>query len=421
MPDLGEIKRIVEIQNRWRRQECLNLIASESVMSPLAEKFYLSDFEGRYNEHGGKERHYCGTEYSQEIEEVCNQIFREKFKTPFVDVRPLSGAVANLVAYSAFTNPGDTIISLGIPNGAHVSSTQWGIAGIRGLKNIDMVFDAERMNIDIDKTVKLIENVNPKLVMFGASMFLFPEPVKEIRERIDEKIKVVYDAAHVFGLVYNNVFQNPLEDGSDLITSSTHKTFQGPQGGMVIGNERMKEEDWKKVQTAIFPGILSNTHIHRFPALAITALEMNEFGKEYAIQVVKNAKVLGKKLYENGFDVICPELDFTESHQIIVDVRKFGGGKITAETLEACNIICNKMALPTDSPHDATKNPSAIRLGVQELTRWGMKEDEMNVISNLFKRCLVDKKTATELKEEVMELKRKFNKIHYCFDENKVY
>ena len=421
MPDLEEIKRIVEIQNRWRRQECLNMIASESVMSPFAEKFYLSDFEGRYNEHSGKERHYCGTEHSQEIEELCNQVFGEKFKTPFVDVRPVSGAMANLVAYSAFARPGDTIVSLGIPNGAHVSSSQWGIAGVRGLKSIDMVFDAERMNIDIDKTVKLIESVKPVLVMFGASMFLFPEPVKEIGKKIDEKIRVVYDAAHVFGLIYNKVFQDPLEEEADLITSSTHKTFQGPQGGIVIGSKNINEEDWKKIQTAIFPGILSNTHIHRFPALAVTALEMNEFGAEYAAQVVRNAKALGKKLYEKGFDVICPNLDFTESHQIIVDVRRFGGGKTVAEALEACNIICNKMALPTDSPHDATKNPSAIRLGVQELTRWGMKEDEMDLISNLFKRCLADKRPANEVKEEAIELKKKFNKIHYCFDENKIY
>jgi glycine hydroxymethyltransferase len=413
------MKNIIEIvkkQNEWRRQKCLNLIASESVMSPLAEKYYISDFEGRYNEHSGNDRHYCGTKYSYEIEEICNQIFSERFGTPFVDVRPLSGGIANLVAYSSFAKPGDVIVALGIPNGAHVSSTQWGIAGIRGLKSIDMVFDAERMNIDVEKTIEVIEKVKPKIVMFGASMFLFPEPVKEIRERIDQNIKVVYDAAHVFGLIYNNVFQMPLEEGADLMTSSTHKTFQGPQGGIIIGNKNLENDDWKKVQTTIFPGIMSNTHIHRFPALAITALEMNKFGKEYAEQVVKNAKALGKSLYEKGFDVLCPDLDFTESHQIIVNVRKFGGGKPVAEKLESCNIICNKMSLPIDKPQDATKNPSGIRLGVQELTRWGMKEKEMKIVADFFKRVLIDDEPAENVSKEVENFKKQFNKISYCFE-----
>lgn len=412
---LEKIKECVEKQNKWRREECLNLIASESVLSPLAEKYYLSDFEGRYNEHTGEECHYQGTKYSYEIEELCNEIFRKKFNTRFVDVRPLSGGIANLVVFTAFTKPGDIIVNLGIPNGAHVSSTRWGLAGVHGLKDVSMFFDADRMNINVEKTVELIKRVNPKLVMFGASMILFPEPVREIREAIGEEIKVVYDAAHVFGLVYNKEFQKPLEEGADIITSSTHKTFQGPQGGIVIGNDSLEENDWERVQKAIFPGILSNTHIHRFPALAITALEMNEFGREYAKQVIKNAKAFGRALYELGFKVLCPDLGFTESHQVIVDMREFGGGKVVAEKLENCNIIINKMALPADKPEDATHNPSGVRLGVQELTRWGMKETEMKKIAGFFQKALVDKEDEEKIKEEVIELKQRFNEIHYCF------
>lgn len=406
-----KVFEIVKKQNEWRRKECLNLIASESVLSPLAEKCLISDFEGRYNEHSGKECHYQGTKYSYEIEELCNEIFRKNFKTSFADVRPISGAIANLVVYSAFCKPGDNIVSLGIQNGAHVSSSQWGLAGVRGLKSIEMFFDEKRMNINVEKTVELIKRVKPKIIMLGASVFLFPEPVREIKESIKD-IKIVYDSSHVFGLVYNKEFQKPLEEGADLITSSTHKTFQGPQGGVIIGNRNLNEEDWEKVQTAIFPGILSNTHIHRFPALAITALEMNEFGKKYAKQVIKNAKVLASELFSLGFKVLCPELDFTESHQIIVNVKELGGGKKVAEELEKSNIICNKIALPSDSPHDATKNPSGIRLGVQELTRFGMKEREMNTVAEFFKRVLIENKN---LKEEVKEFKKDFNKICYCF------
>ncbi len=408
---LKRIFGITEIQNNWRRKECINLIASESVLSPLAEKFFLSDFEGRYNEHDA-EPHYQGIKYSMEIEKVCNHIFKKNFGTKFVDTRPISGGIANLIAYTAFTKPGEIIISLGIPNGAHVSSTRWGLAGVHGLNNVDMVFNKEKMNIDVDGTVRLIKKVNPGLVMFGGSMFLFPEPVKEIKEQIDSNIKIIYDGAHVFGLIYNGRFQQPLNEGADLLNSSTHKTFQGPQGGIIIARQGFPEEDWKKVQRAIFPGILSSTHIHRLPSLAITALEMNKFGKDYADQTIRNAKVLAQSLYENGFKVLCPNLGFTESHQIMVDVRDLGGGKSVAEKLEENNIICNKMALPTDNSDDATNNPSGIRLGVQELTRWGMKESDIKEIARLFNNILIKQKGA---KEDVERLKKQFSEIQYCF------
>lgn len=412
---INNIKRIVKDQERWRRYECINLIASESVLSPLAEKFFLNDFEGRYNEHD-KESHYCGTRFANEIEDLCNVIFRERFSTKFVDVRPISGAVANMAIYYAFTKPNDVFISLGIQNGAHVSSTRWGVAGFRGLKNIDAYFDWNKMNIDVDATAKLAKRIEAKLIMLGGSMILFPHPIKELRDALGDDFLIVYDAAHVFGLIYAKEFQEPLKEGADIMTSSTHKTFQGPQGGIILAKDDFSEDNWKKIEYAIFPGLLSNHHIHRLPALAITALEMNVFGEEYAKQVIKNAKALAEELYNLGFKVICPDLGFTESHQVIVDVRDFGGGKIVADKLEEANIICNKMSLPWDTPHDATKNPSGIRLGVQELTRFGMKEEEMREVARFIKKVLIENKSAVEVRKEVIEFRKGFTKIQYCFD-----
>jgi len=214
---------------------------------------------------------------------------------------------------------------------------------------------------------------------------------------------------------YNDEFQKPFKEGAGIITSSTHKTFQGPQGGIIIGNNNLDEKDWKKIEKALFPGIVYNFHIHRFPSLAITALEMNEFGKEYAKQVIINAKTLAEALTDQGFDVLCPNLGFTESHQIIVNVKEFGGGKIVADNFEECNIICNKMALPWDSAHDATKNPSGIRLGVQELTRFGMREEEMKLISSFFRDMLIDKIDIESVKKEVIDFRKTFQQVKYCF------
>lgn len=409
------VYNIVKAQEKWRRYECINLIASESVLSPLAEKLMINDFEGRYNEHNG-ESHYCGTKFANNIEEFCKEIFMEKFSTKFVDVRPISGAVANMAIYYAFTKPFDNFISLGIQNGAHVSATRWGVAGFRGLKNIDACFDEKRMNIDVDATAKLAKKVEAKLIMLGGSLILFPQPIKELHEALGNDFLIVYDAAHVFGLIYGNEFQQPLKEGAHIITSSTHKTFQGPQGGIIIAKDDFEEEKWKKIENAVFPGLISNHHIHRFPALAITALEMNVFGEEYAKQVIRNAKSLAEELYNFGFNVICPDLGFTESHQVIVDVSSMGGGREIANRLEEANIICNKMSLPKDSPHDATKNPSAIRIGVQEVTRFGMKENDMKEIARFIKKLLIDRVSAEAIREDVIEFRKRFKNVHYCFN-----
>ncbi len=406
------IFEILEKQNTWRRKQCLNMIASENVLSPLAEKFLISDFEGRYNEHD-KEPHYQGTKYAMEIENLINEIFGKRFNTRFVDCRPISGSIANLCAYHAFLKHGDVFIAPGLTAGAHVSSTRYGIAGVKGLQSISAYFDSEKFILDVDMTSRLIEKYNPKLIMLGRSMFLFPEPIKELREVAGE-IPIVYDAAHVFGLIYGGEFQAPLKEGADIITASTHKTFPGPQGGIIIAKANLEEEKWDKIEKAIFPGIISNHHIYRLPALAITALEMNEFGEEYAKQVIKNAQVFAQNLYELGFNVICEEYNFTRSHQVVVDVSELKGGKVVAEKLEKSNIIVNKIALPWDKDKDATHNPSGIRIGLQELTRWGMKEKEMSEIAIFFKRTLLDEENLENVKKDVIEFRKDFQEIKYC-------
>jgi glycine hydroxymethyltransferase len=416
MENLKKIEEIIKRQNRWRK-ECLNLIASENVLSPLAERFLISDFVGRYNEHGIKdgkfEEHYQGVKFSSQIEKICIRIFSQRFKTPYVDVRPISGAIANLAVYHAILKPGDVFLSPGLTFGAHVSSTEYGIAGVCGLKSIAMPFDEKKIQLNVKETVKLIRKVKPKLIMLGRSMFLFPEPIREIRKYT--KAIIVYDAAHVFGLIYGGKFQDPFKEGADIITASTHKTFPGPQGGIILGNPKLDKKIWKKIQNAIFPGIVSNHHIFRLPSLAITALEMNRFGENYTSQTIKNAKTLARELFKIGFDVLGKENGFTKSHQVIVNIKEFGGGKIIAEKLEKANIIVNKMALPKDKDIDATQNPSGIRIGVQEMTRFGMKEKEMKKIAYFIKKLVLDKIEPKEVKKEVIDFRKKFQKVKYCF------
>jgi len=409
--DVKHVLDIVNSQNTWRRYECINLVASENLMSPLAEAVYLSDFMSRYNEHNG-ESHYQGTKYAMEIEALVKELVGERFDTRYVEPRPLSGGIANLIVFKALTKPGDILVSPRLTAGAHVSHTRYGVAGILGIGEVPAFFDWENMVMDVDKTIELINNVRPKIVVFGRSVVLFPEPIKEIRDSIDPKIKIVYDVAHIFGLIWGGKFQDPLSEGADILTSSTHKTFPGPQGGIIIARRDLEENVWKKIERVTFPGVIYNHHIHRLPALAITILEMNRFGQEYAEQVIRNAKKLAEELYSYGFKVLCPHKGFTESHQVLIDVRELGGGKIVADKLEENNIIVTKVALPWDSDKDATLNPSGIRIGVQEMTRLGMKEEEMSHIAELFDKIL-DK--GKHVIGEVIELRSRFREVKYCF------
>lgn len=403
---------VVKNQNTWRRYECINLVASENVMSPLAEKVYVSDFMSRYNEHDG-ESHYQGTKYCMEIEHIVKKIFMEKFDTKYVEVRPLSGGMANLIVFRALTKYGDVIISPRLIAGAHVSHTKYGVAGMLGLTEVPAYFDNDEMVIDVDKTVEMIEMVKPKIIVLGRSVVLFPEPLKEIRNRIDPKIKIVYDVAHVFGLIWGGYFQDPFFEGADVVTSSTHKTFPGPQGGIIIARRDFDENKWLKIERTTFPGFVYNHHIHRLPALAITALEMNEFGKEYVGQIIRNAKRLAEELYSYGFKVLCPHKGFTESHQVLVDVREHGGGRVVAKKLEENNIIVTKVALPWDTDKDATGNPSGIRIGVQEMTRYGMKEEDMASIAEFFDMTINKGKN---IRDEVRMFRAKFREVKYCFE-----
>ena len=409
------LNRIIEItrnHNRWRRFECINLIASENVMSPLAEAAYFTDMMHRYAEGKPKKRYYQGNIYTDEIELLVMDLMGKLLKVEYIEPRPISGTIANAVVFRNLANPGDKALIAPVQAGAHVSHTKFGTLGALGIQQVELPFDLERWNIDADKGVKLIREVKPKFVTLGASVYLFPHPTKEISEAAHEVgAKVVHDVAHVLGLIAGGVWPNPIHEGADIATSSTHKTFPGPQGGLIFTNDKAM---YKAVSKTVFPWFVSNHHLHRLPAMAVTAVEMMEFGKEYAEQVVKNARAFAEALSEEGFKVPTENLGFTESHAFVVDVRPQGGGAKVAKLLEDANIILNKNLLPWDPP-EAVKNPSGIRIGTQEMTRFGMKEDDFRELARLFKELLIEGKDPSEIRAKVVEMRKSFLEVKYGF------
>ena len=258
----------------------LPMIASENVMSPLAKEMLITDFEGRYAEGKPGARYYQGCKYVDEVERKCEELGKKLFDCSYINVQAISGTVANLAAFSAFANPGDSVTALTTSKGAHISHQRFGAAGIRGLTVYHYPYDIENLNIDIEGSKKLIREIKPKIALFGQSLFLFPLPIKELRDAVAEVgAKVVYDGAHVMGLMAGKKFQDPLKEGADLVTGSTHKTLPGPQGGIILGNME-DEKEIKRVDSKVFPGLVSNHHLHRLAALGITLAEELAFGKE---------------------------------------------------------------------------------------------------------------------------------------------
>jgi len=417
-----EVFASLEKHNKWF-ENSIPLIASENIPSPAVREAIISDFGNRYAEGWPGERVYAGCTYIDEVEIRCMDLAKKLFKSEFADVRPISGVVANLAIYSAFSNPGDVMLAPSIPAGGHIShgkKEHSGTAGLdHGLEIEFFAFDSEEMNIDVEKTKAKVEELKkqdrlPKIAMFGGSVFLFPHPVKELADFLKSyDIHINYDAAHVAGLIAGGEFQDPLREGVDTMTMSTHKTLFGPQGGLVLAFEKNAEA----IKKATFPGLTSSHHIHHMAAKAITFAEALEFGSDYASQTIKNAKALAVALNDLGFKVLGEKKNFTQSHQAVVNVLDYGdGGKIEAD-LEKANIIVNRQLIPGDlKAKRHYMHPGGIRLGTSEVTRMGMKESEMQQIASFIKQIVVDKKDAKEIANQVTELRKNYQKTEYCFD-----
>ncbi len=390
----------LEKHHEWF-ENSIPLIASENIPSPAVREAVMSDFGNRYAEGWPGERVYAGCTYIDEVEIQCMELAQKLFKAEFADVRSVSGVVANLAIYSAYSNPGDVMIASSIPAGGHIShgkKEHSGTAGlVHGLDIEFFAFDPEEMTLDVDKTKAKVEDLKsqgrlPKIAMFGGSVFLFPHPVKELADFLKGyDMHINYDAAHVAGLIAGGKFQDPLREGTDTMTMSTHKTLFGPQGGLVLGFEKHADP----IKKAMFPGLTSSHHIHHMGAKAVAFAEALEFGKDYAEQTIKNAKALASELNNIGFKVLGEKRGY----------------------LEKANIIVNRQLIPGDlKANRHYMHPGGIRLGTSEITRLGMKESEMKEIASLIKQVVVDKKDAGEIAARVKEFKTDFKKTQYCFD-----
>lgn len=426
--DITDIEKILAQEETWRQTQTINLIASENTPSDAVRRVQISDFMGRYaeghpNEGDKVNRYYQGTRFIDEIERMAHNEIISLFRAKQADVRPISGNAANTAIALGYLRGGDTIIANSTDGGGHISHGPVGVFGRRiqnrgqslklgSEKSVNLHYlplTSDHYHVAPEKTVALIDQVSPQLVIMGKSLFLFPEPVSHVAAFCKTMgIPLLYDGAHVLGLIAGGEFQDPLHEGATWLTGSTHKTFPGPQRGVILGN--MDEEDEKKFWSAadrgVFPGSSSNHHLNTLPALLVAIREVRKYGATYVTQIVRNAQALGQSLDELGTPVEAREFGYTMSHMIAVNVAQWGSGVEVAKVLEKSDIILNYNMLPGDTD---PRNPSGLRIGVSEMTRFGMDERAMGELAQLIHDCVRGK----NVQEQVHTLRSRYTEMKF--------
>lgn len=447
------VKKTIE-NNIWRQKKCINLIPSENTPSLLVKLLEISDPQGRYAEHktalkkerealagsgalkGDQIYYYQGTQFIFEIEEKLKEVMKEYLGADDVETRAISGQMANEVAFKSIlkylSKGGDNLPKLSstgrlasamnnsLNGGGHLSAQPFG-ALFNFIEEEPLSIPLQSNNpyrVDIEKMINIVDEKKPSLIIFGKSLFLHPEPVKELKKYLHSQKNyfpvVMYDGAHVLGIL-GSYFQDPLSEGALIVTGSTHKTFFGPQRG-IIGIKVQNDSPYSKlaneIHTRTFPGSTSNHHLGTQLALLGAAIEMKNFRDEYQKKVVSNARAFAKALYEKGIPVEGGEEDgFTKTHQVVMRVKKFGDGKEIAVRLEQNNIIVNFQALPDD---ETFYHPSGIRMGVSEMTRFGMENEDFETLSEIMADIIINNKNR---KNDVEEFRSKFTKMRFCFND----
>ena len=442
-----DLIRLSVDNHQWRQKKCINLIPSENSASKAVQLLCSSDPAFRYAEHKKSLSfnnedifYYQGTKFIDQVEQMLVEQMRQYLGCAEVETRVVSGQMANTAVFSALMDWKNRfnrkvepqrlgyILHNHILKGGHLSAQPMG--ALHDYAAIDPITEKRAVvafpvcadnpfKIDVEETKKVIDEFKPEFIIFGKSMVLHKEPVAAIRKFVDEQklqTTIMYDMAHVLGLV-GDYFQKPFEEGADIVTGSTHKTFFGPQRG-VIGVNYQKDELkyglWETIERRAFPGSVSNHHLGTQLGMLMAAYEMNTFKDAYQKAVIENAKYFAKCLKEEGLDVCGdPAIGYTETHQVIVRVG-YGQGPEVAERLEANNIVVNYQATPEEEGFTAS---GALRMGVNEMTRFGFGKEAFAKLASLMADCILHSKNVVK---EVEQLRSEYTEMQYCFKDDEI-
>jgi glycine hydroxymethyltransferase len=389
-------------------RDCVNLNPATNVMNPKAEALLAAGIGSRPSLGYPGDKYEMGLEGIEKIEVVAAELAAEVFGARYAEIRVGSGALANLYVFMMAAKPGDTIIAPPPAIGGHVTHHGQGAAGFYGVVTHPAPVDPARYTVDVDALRADARRLRPKLITIGGSLNLFPHPIAEIRAIADEVgALVLFDAAHMSGMIAGRAWQQPLEEGAHVMTMSTYKSLGGPPSGLILTNDSGIAE---RLDAIAYPGLTANFDAAKSAALAVTLLDWKVHGRAYAAAMGATATALAEALVDRGVPVFARDRGITRSHQFAIEADGYGGGQAAAKRLRQANILTCGIGLPI-APVDGDVN--GLRLGTPEIVRWGMGVQHMPELATLIARALKDDGAARSLGDTVTAFRRRFSSLHY--------
>ena len=379
-----ELQRLVRENHRLHDEEGINLNPASNVMNPRAEALMAAGLGPRASLGHPGDKYEMGLQAIERIEVIAAELAADVFDAKYAEVRVGSGALANLYVFMATCQAGDTIIAPPPSIGGHVTHHSAGAAGLYGLKTVSAPVRTDGYTVDVDALRRLAHEVKPKLITLGGSLNLFAHPVAAVRGIADEVgAKLMFDAAHLSGMVAGRAWPNPLAEGAHVMTMSTYKSLGGPPGGLIVG---MDETLFERIDAIAYPGLTANFDAGKTAALALGLLDWKEFGADYARAMQATAKALADALAtKHGLPVFARERGATTSHQLAIEAARWGGGQAAARKLEAARLLSCGIGLPID---EIAGEVNGLRLGTPEIVRLGFGPEHMGELATLIAGAL---------------------------------
>ncbi|MEZ5480243.1 MAG: aminotransferase class I/II-fold pyridoxal phosphate-dependent enzyme [Thiolinea sp.] len=407
----GRIRRIEELAQQGQHthiRDCFNLNPATNVMNPRAEQLLASGIGPRPSLGYPGDKYEMGLEAIEQIEIMAAQLACELFAADYAEIRVGSGAMANLYAFMATCQPGDSVIVPPASVGGHVTHNRAGAAGLYGLDIHEAPIDASRYSVDLAGLRAQAQAIRPRLITIGSSLNLLSHQVAAIREIADQVgAKVLFDAAHQCGMIAGKVWPSPLAEGAHLMTMSTYKSLGGPPSGLIVSNDA---ELMQRIDQIAFPGLTANFDAAKSAALAVTLIDWLDFGQDYAHSMQATAMALADELAALELPVYRSAEGFTRSHQFAVEAARFGGGQTASQRLRKANILACGIGLPIA---EVAGDLNGLRLGTPEIVRFGMQVTDMPKLAGLIAAALQPDADLPRLAAEVSEYRQTFRDLHF--------
>lgn len=403
----ARIHGLIAENRRIHEVDCINLNPATNIMNPRAEAALASGLGSRPSLGYPGDKYEMGLEAIEQIEVICTELAAEIFQAAYAEIRVGSGALANLYAFMATTKPGDAVIVPPSSIGGHVTHHEAGAAGLYGVDIHPAPVLADGYTVDVDALSILADEVKPVLITIGGSLNLFAHPIADIRAIADRVgAKLLFDAAHLCGMIAGRAWENPLTQGADVMTMSTYKSLGGPAGGLIVSNDAAIAE---RLDRIAFPGLTANFDAAKSAALAITLLDWRLYGEAYAQRMCELSSKLAAELDALGLPVFAKDHGFTTSHQFAIEAQSFAGGQHAAKRLRDANILTCGIGLPIT---DVAGDVNGLRIGTPEIARIGMGIDDMAELASLIHRGLTGN-DAHAVAEEASRMRQRFTGLHF--------